>query len=148
MSIQGLMKLDTWRRAKDFGLDIYRQVLPMLPPDEKWSLAQQFRRSSTSISANIAEGFGRFSYQENVRFCYYARGSLDECLSHLVFCHEMGFIQELEKKGEKIYRMLNGYISYLKKSKKGLSEPGASVMEPELEAIHNNDDTHVQTHSS
>jgi four helix bundle protein len=94
-------------------------------------LNQQIRRSSTSISANIAEGYGRFYYQENVRFCYIARGSLEETLSHLAFCSEAGFVpnaiyDSLEKEGEEIGKMLNGYIAYIKKSKQGANEPGAN----------------------
>jgi four helix bundle protein len=130
MSVQGLKRLEVWKRAKNFALKVYREVLPLLPPEEKWVLGRQIRRSSTSIPANIAEGYGRFYYQENVRFCYIARGSLEETLSHLVFCHEIGFIsaeiyEPFEKEGEEIGKMLNGYIAYIKKSKQGADEPGA-----------------------
>ncbi|MDK1029617.1 MAG: four helix bundle protein [Anaerolineae bacterium] len=130
MSIQGLKRLQVWERAKDFALKIYKLVLPSLPDEEKWNLNQQLRRSSLSISANLAEGYGRYNYQDNVRFCYYARGSLEETLSHLIFAVETGFIpenlyKELEKEGEEIDKMLNGYIGYLKKSKKGAAEPGS-----------------------
>jgi len=45
-----------------------------------------------SIPANIAEGYGRYYYQDNVRFCYIARGSLEETLSHLVLAHELNYI--------------------------------------------------------
>lgn len=139
MSVQGLSKLEVWKRAKDFALKIYREALPLLPPEEKYGLTQQLRRSSTSVSANIAEGYGRFYYQDNVRFCYNARGSLEETLSHLVFCHEMGFIPQevyksFEQEGEEIGKMLNGYISYLKKSKQGEHEPGANhIVRDDLE---------------
>lgn len=131
MSVEGLKRLKVWVRAKDFALDIYEKVLPLLPSEEKWNLNQQLRRSSLSISANIAEGFGRFYYQENVRFCFLARGSLDETLSHLVFVFEAKFISEalfkhFESEGEEIDKMLNGYIAYLKKSKQGSNEPGAN----------------------
>jgi four helix bundle protein len=130
MSIQGLKRLQVWVRAKDFGITVYKKVLPLLPADERWNLAQQLRRSSLSISANIAEGYGRFYYQDNVRFCYIARGSLAETLSHLVFAFEVDFIpeslyKEFEKEGEEIDKMLNGYIGFLKKSKQGEHEPGA-----------------------
>jgi four helix bundle protein len=129
--MESLKRLDVWRRAKYFALIIYREVLPFLPAEEKWVLGQQIRRSSTSIPANIAEGHGRFYYQDNVRFCYIARGSLEETLSHLAFIHEAGFIsdeiyQGLEKEGEEISKMLNGYIAYIKKSKQGANEPGAN----------------------
>jgi len=131
VSIQGLKKLQVWVRAKDYAVKIYKQVLPLLPPEEKWNLNQQLRRSSLSVSANIAEGYGRFYYQDNVRFCYNARGSLEETLSHLTFCFEVNFIPEalykdLETEGEEIEKMLNGYIAFLKKSKQGEKEPGAS----------------------
>ncbi len=130
MSIQGLKRLQVWVRAKDYAIRIYKGVLPLLPAGERWNLAQQLRRSSLSISANVAEGYGRFYYQDNVRFCYIARGSLEETLSHLIFAHEVDFIpealfKELEKEGDEIDKMLNGYIGYLKKSKQGEHEPGA-----------------------
>jgi four helix bundle protein len=131
MSVEGLNRLKVWVRAKDFALSIYRGVLPILPSEEKWNLNQQLRRSSLSISANIAEGYGRFYYQDNVRFCYNARGSLEEALSHLAFAHEVNFIshglyQQLVTEGDEIDKMLNGYISYLKKSKQGAGEPGSN----------------------
>ena len=131
MSVQGLKRLNVWVRAKDFALKIYEQILPLLPPEEKWNLNQQLRRSSLSISANIAEGYGRYYYQDNVRFCYLARGSLEETLSHLVFAFEAKHIpeelyNELESEGEEIDKMLNGYIAFLKKSKQGANEPEGS----------------------
>lgn len=131
MSVQGLRRLKVWVRAKDFALKIYEQILPLLPPEEKWNLNQQLRRSSLSISANIAEGYGRFYYQDNVRFCYLARGSLEETLSHLVFAFETKHIpgslyKEFESEGEEIDKMLNGYIAFLKKSKQGANEPGGN----------------------
>jgi four helix bundle protein len=138
MSVQGLQRLEVWKRAKDFALGIYRDVLPLLPNEEKWNLNSQIRRSSLSISANIAEGYGRFYYQDNVRFCYNARGSLEETLSHLTFSFEAKLIpetlyHELSTEGDEIDRMLNGYIAYLKRSKQGSAEPGAdhSVREPQ-----------------
>jgi four helix bundle protein len=131
MSVQGLKRLQVWVRAKDFALVIYRRVLPLLPAEEKWNLNQQIRRTSLSVSANIAEGYGRFYYQDNVRFCYNARGSLEETFSHLAFAFEANLIpeelyKELEQEGEEIDKMLNGYIGYLKKSKKGANEPGVN----------------------
>ena len=150
MSIQGLKKLQVWVRAKDYAVKVYKQVLPLLPLEEKWSLNQQLRRSSVSISANIAEGYGRFYYQDNIRFCYNARGSMEETLSHLIFAFEVDFIpaalyNEFEKEGEEIEKMLNGYISFLKKSKQGANEPGANHVvreesEPyEIESLEDSD---------
>jgi four helix bundle protein len=141
MSIEGLQRLEVWKRAKDFALRIYREVLPLLPQEEKWNLISQIRRSSLSISANIAEGYGRFYYQDNVRFCYTARGSLEETLSHLVFSYEAKFIpetifKELSTEGDEIERMLNGYIAYLKRSKQGANEPGSTYTVHEISELY------------
>jgi len=142
MSVQGLKRLQVWVRAKDFAVTVYKKILPLLPADERWNLTQQLRRSSLRISANIAEGYGRFYYQDNVRFCYIARGSLAETLSHLVFAFEVDFIpeslyKEFEKEGEEIEKMLNGYIGFLKKSKQGEHEPGADRIVREDSAPYN-----------
>lgn len=130
MSIKSLETLTVWNKAKEFALRIYREVLPLLPPEEKWNLDQQLRRASNSIPANIAEGYGRFYYQEIIRFCYIARGSLEETLSHLAICYGIKYIPKtiydsLEQDGEKLTQLINGYIGYLKRSKQGQNEPGA-----------------------
>ena len=131
MSIKSLETLEAWKKAKEFALRIYREVLLLLPPEEKWNLNQQLRRSSNSVPANIAEGYGRYYYQENIRFCYNARGSLEETLSHLVMCYELKYITKdlfdsLEQDGEKLTQLINGYLGYLKRSKQGQNEPGAN----------------------
>jgi four helix bundle protein len=131
MSVSGLEKLDVWCKARDFAVRVNKEVLPLLPPEEKWALNQQLRRSSQSIPANIAEGHGRFYFQENVRFCYIARGSLEETLSHIVYAQKVGYVSEVLFKsfsldGENLNRLINGYIGFLKKSKQGANEPGAN----------------------
>jgi len=137
MSIEGLEKLEVWCKSRDFALRIYREVLPLLPPEEKWGLAQQIRRSAQSIPANIAEGYGRFYFQDNVRFCYVARGSLEETLSHIALARGLAFIPEahfesLKEDGKALTRLVNGYIAFLKRSKQGSNEPGAgtTISEP------------------
>jgi four helix bundle protein len=131
MSVKSLETLETWKKAKEFALRVYREVLPLLPSEEKWNLNQQLRRSANSVPANIAEGYGRFYYQDNIRFCYNARGSLEETLSHLVMCYELKYVPKplsdsLEQDGEKLTQLINGYIGYLKRSKHGQTEPGAN----------------------
>jgi four helix bundle protein len=131
MSISGLEKLDVWCKARDFAVRVNKVVLPLLPVEEKWTLNQQLRRSSQSIPANIAEGHGRFYFQENVRFCYIARGSLEESLSHIGYAYKVGYISEtvyrsFEVDGENLNRLINGYLGFLKKSKQGANEPGAN----------------------
>ena len=131
MSISGLEKLDVWCKPRDFAVRINKEVLPLLPLEEKWALNQQLRRSSQSIPANIAEGHGRFYFKDNLRFCYIARGSLEESLSHIVYAHKVGYVSEIVYRscaadGENLNRLINGYIGFLKKSKQGAHEPGAN----------------------
>jgi four helix bundle protein len=133
MSISGLEKLDVWCKARDFAVRVNKEILQLLPPEEKWALNQQLRRSSQSIPANLAEGHGRFYFQDNVRFCYIARGSLEETLSHIVYAYKVGYISEILYKsfsidGENLNRLINGYIGFLKKSKQGANEPGVNYM--------------------
>ncbi len=132
MAEQGFEKLKVWQKAHAFMLDIHRRLLPSLPREEKYGLSDQIRRSSKSIGANIAEGNGRFYYMDNVRFCYQARGSLDETINHLKAALDMGYCEkslydELREQAEEIRRMLNGYVTWLKKQKIGEKEPGANL---------------------
>ncbi len=112
-------------------LKFIARYLPLLPVEEKWNLNQQIRRAVSSVPANIAEGHGRYYYQDNVRFCYIARGSLTETYSHITLASELGYIplekqKEITKLVEELVRIINGYIAYLKRSKIGANEPGAN----------------------
>jgi four helix bundle protein len=127
MTSTGLKRLKVWVEAKDLALLIYREVIPCLPLEEKWELASQIRRASTSIPANIAEGYGRFYYQANIQFCYNARGSLEELISHLSMAVDLGYLPENIgsqgiAKADALVILINGYIAYLRKSKQGLAE--------------------------
>ena len=153
MSVGGLEKLDVWCKARDFAVRINKEVLPLLPTEEKWVLNLQLRRSSQSIPANIAEGHGRFYFQDNVRFCYIARGSLEETLSHIVYAHKVGYISEalfksLALDGENVNRLINGYIGFLKKSKQGANEPGANYSIREDTADYNIEDDSISSESN
>lgn len=130
-NVQGLETLEAWKKAKGLALKVYREILPLLPAEEKWNLNQQIRRAVASVPANIAEGHGRFYYQENIRFCYIARGSLTETYSHVTLAYELGYIpsekyKEVKELVEELVRIFNGYIAYLKRSKIGANEPGAN----------------------
>lgn len=92
------------------------------PQDERYRLTDQIIRSSRSIPANIAEGFGRFHFQENVQYCRQSRGSLMETLEHLYCAYDEKYItaEQLREYQELIRRcgqLINGYIAYLTKAK-------------------------------
>lgn len=94
----------------------------MFPTKEKFMLCDQLTRSARSVTANIAEGHGRFHFQENIQFCRMARGSLVESYDHLTVALDEEYITQanFEKiilKYEELIKMLNGYITYLKKRK-------------------------------
>lgn len=100
-----------------------RTVVKGFPPEEKYKLNDQLIRASRSETANIAEGFGRYHYKENAKFCRNSRGSLNEIIDHLIVAHEEEYISakeltELKIKTNKCILILNGYIKYLLKTKK------------------------------
>jgi four helix bundle protein len=139
MTEQSFETLKVWQRSHQLMSDIHHKLLPVLPKEEKFGLADQLRRSSKSVGANIAEGAGRFYFMDNVRFCYMARGSLDETLNHLLVSKDLGFCgnelyDDLRAQIEEIRRLLNGYITWLKTKKIGENEPGATLTIHELPA--------------
>lgn len=128
---KGLETLQVWQKSLAFTVEVCKNILPKMPVQEKWSLVDQVRRSAQSIPANIAEGYGRFYFQESVRFCYIARGSLEETFSHLTLAHKLEYLdnetyKRLNDQIIELRRMISGYIAFLKESKRGASEPGAN----------------------
>lgn len=120
-------------------MTIYKKVVPLLPAGEKYNLADQLKRAAASIPANLAEGHGRFYFQDNVRFCYIARGSLTEVQSHLSLARELGLISPelyaaVTDDADAVARSINGWIAYLKKAKIGANEPGANHLVREVQA--------------
>lgn len=134
--MEGLNRLQLYQVAQDLAKFVYREVLDQLPDDEKWGLTSQIRRAAASIPANIAEGYGRYYYQESIRFCYLARGSLMELMSHVELASDQGYLTDeitsiLETKSESTLKLIHGYIKYLKQSKRGYNEPGAQISDLE-----------------
>ena len=90
--------------------------------EEQYDLTSQMKRASRSVTHNIAEGYGRFHYQENIQFCRQARGSLYELSDQFIVAFDEKYItnEELIKGKEQINKslaLLNGYIKYLMKAK-------------------------------
>ncbi len=87
--------LEVWKLARELRGEIYK-LTRSLPEIEKFGLATQMRRAAVSVTANLAEGFGRYGYQENVQFCRQARGSLFEIRDHLTSCSDQHYIEICE----------------------------------------------------
>ncbi|RKX37305.1 MAG: four helix bundle protein, partial [Verrucomicrobia bacterium] len=95
-----------------------------LPRKEEYRLKDQIIRSSRSVTANIAEGYGRHHHKENIQFCRTARGSLTETLDHLIVALDDEYLTKEEHtimRGllENTHKVLNGYIAYLKRCASG-----------------------------
>lgn len=109
-----LEELEVYKGAIVFEDNIWTIVLSW-DSFAKDTLGKQLARSSDSLSANIAEGYGRFFYKENKQFCYYSRGSLLETKNRVVKTKNRNLINEeqysyLISEIDIIHRMLNGYI--------------------------------------
>jgi len=92
------------------------------PLEEKFRLTDQLIRCSRSISNNIAEGHGRFHYQDNVCFCVIARGSLSETLDQIIIARDENIISEdvlhsFQIEYDQCLKLLNGYIQFIKRKK-------------------------------
>ncbi|MBU1683104.1 four helix bundle protein, partial [Patescibacteria group bacterium] len=89
---------------------------------EQYELASQIRGASVSVTANIAEGYGRYGYQEKIQFARYSRASTLELQDHLYTCLDAGYIdedkfQQLYNKCNDVGKSINGYIGYILEQK-------------------------------
>lgn len=111
-------RLVVYREARAFRIRIYK--LTRLLPGNEFKLSVQMRDAARSLTNNIAEGHGRFTYKERVRFCRDARGSLQELIDDINICNDENYaksehLETLRKDADKVQRLLNGYVTYLKK---------------------------------
>jgi len=115
--------LRVWQIAHKIGVGTF-ELTRGFPSEEKYRLKDQMLRSSRSISDNIAEGYGRFHYQENIQYCRQSRGSAYELMNQLITAYDCNYIDEptLTTEKERVsecIKLLNGYIRYLQNAKKG-----------------------------
>ncbi len=110
--------LDAWKKARLAKLFFYKEVIPYLPAEEKFNLNPQIRKASVSGTANIAEGYGRYHYQEGIQFYRISRGSIYELKDHLISSYDFEYIsKDIYDKGISLIEdakvTLNGYIKYV-----------------------------------
>lgn len=113
--------LEVWQKCKAIRKKIW-YLCKNFPGEEKYRLSDQMIRASRSSTACIAEGYGRYHYQENMQFCRQSRGSLYELIDHLDVAEECEYLPPKEsevliKEIKASIRILNGYIRYLKTRK-------------------------------
>ena len=114
-------ELETWKQARKIRI-LVSSLTRKFPSEEKFRLTDQLIRCSRSIGNNIAEGHGRFHYQDNIRFCIMARGSLSETLDQMIIALDEQYITDetfklFESDYDQCLRLLNGYISFIRKKK-------------------------------
>jgi four helix bundle protein len=111
-------EMPVWQEAMEITEEIFK-LSEKYPKKEDYGLTSQLRRSALSISANIAEAYGRDHTLDKVKFYYYARGSVTETQSHLEYARRVGYtavdvVQSLDKRLDNIYADLNKIIITLK----------------------------------
>lgn len=117
----GFEELEFWKKVREFKKEIRKEARGF-PSEEKFRLTDQIIRSSRSINALISEGHVRFTYPDQIHYCIQARGSLAETINHLIDAFDDGYITEVKlfyfkAKGKEVERLLNGYLSFLRKKR-------------------------------
>ncbi len=107
-------RLEVWQLSIDFAHDMVK-ISNKLPPEYKYSLADQLRRAAISIPTNIAEGTGRETPKNQANFYRIAKGSAYEVVSLLVLTEKFGLIRRSDYEGHynmanRIAAMLSGLI--------------------------------------
>lgn len=110
-------KLDVWHKSVGFA-DLVYEVTREFPADERFGLTNQMRRAAVAVSSNIAEGLGRSSSREKVRFVEMAYGSLLEVVSQsrVAFRQQMLGLEkfeEVKRLADDVARMLSGFRTRL-----------------------------------
>lgn len=121
--IRHFTDIEAWKLARKLRIAVY-ELTKGLPKLEQFDLGSQMRRTAVSCTANIAEGYGRFHYQENIQFCRMSRGSMYEIQDHLITCLDNRYIAKdvydtIRGLSMNAIKVLDGYIRYLRKEMKG-----------------------------
>ena len=103
-------ELVVWQKAHQLVLGVY-QYTRHFPREEIYALTSQFRRSSVSVAANIAEGFKKRGKADKARFLNIAQGSLEECRYYLILSGDLkyGETAPLKLLLDEVSRLLEAY---------------------------------------
>ncbi len=110
--------LNIWKEGNRLAVEIYK-ITKLFPRSEIFGTVSQLRRASSSISANIAEGFGRKGSKEFIQYLHQAKGSLYETQNLILLCQDIGYIEKsiainILNQYELLAKMLNSFISKVK----------------------------------
>jgi four helix bundle protein len=93
--VQSFRQLRVWQRAIELAVESYR-ITKLLPPDERFGLSIQIRRSASSVAANIAEGHGRTHRGDYAHHLSIARGSVTELETHFELASRLLYVSAPE----------------------------------------------------
>ena len=122
MNYKGYKDLECYIKARELRIFI-SDLVKKFPAHEKFLLTAQIVDCSRSVSRNIAEGYGRYTYADTRNFFIISRGSATETMEQLTTAFDENYISKDELndgaiKCELVFKLINGYIAYLDKSKK------------------------------
>ena len=116
--IKSFTDLNTWKESHKLVLLVYK-LTDKFPSKETYSLTDQMRRAAASITANIAEGFGRHSYKEKTQFYYLSQGSLLELKNFIIIAKDVGYLSntdfsQIAQQANIAHQLLQGFIQKTK----------------------------------
>jgi four helix bundle protein len=111
-------ELKVWQKSFDLSIEIY-MVSKDFPKEEMFGLTSQMRRSAVSIPSNIAEGKGRFSNSDFIRFLLIAQGSCNEIETQILIAEKINYLSKAQSdllvdKCNEVQKMINALINSLK----------------------------------
>ena len=106
-NIHHFTHLIAWQKNHQVVLKIY-SLTRQFPKEELFGLTSQIRRAAASITANIAEGYGRYHSKDRIKFYLYARGSNTELQNHIILANDLGYISDDEFNALKV-KVFEGY---------------------------------------
>ncbi len=114
LHVRDFTDLVVWQKGHKFRLGVYK-VSKVFPAEEKYGLKSQVRKSASSFTANIAEGFGRVTLKDQEHFYVQANGSLFESRDHLILARDLGYISPevfslLDAEAHELHRIMNGFL--------------------------------------
>jgi len=106
--------LNAWKEGHKLVLMIY-EITKKFPKNEIFGLVDQMRRCSVSITSNLAEGYGRYSYKDKLQFFRISAGSITELQNQLIISRDVKFINLKEfglmhEQSVTTLKILNGLI--------------------------------------
>ncbi len=115
--LKNYKELIVWKKSYALCLDIYR-ITGKFPKEEKFTLVSQVRRSAVSVPSNIAEGYGRKTTADYIRFLYIAYGSLCELETQIMLSGDLNYLEgsnlvDLKTDIAEVERMLKALIRSL-----------------------------------